>query len=66
MSNVLEKAFELTETTRQIMLAGLRDTHPEYSDEQIRKLYVNRLLSYHGLSLEKIEAMRRADQAAAG
>ena len=57
----LEKAFELTETTRQFMRAGLKAKHPELSDDEIQKLFVDRLLSYHGLSLAKIEAMRKAD-----
>jgi len=58
----LEKAFELTETTRQIMRAGLRAMHPELDEQQLQKLYVERILSYHGLSLAKIEAMREADR----
>ncbi len=45
------KAFELTEMSRQFMLAGIRVTHPEASDAVIRALYVDRLLSYHGTSL---------------
>lgn len=59
----LEKAFELTETTRQFMRAGLRAANPELNEQQLQKLYVDRILSYHGLSLAKIQAMREADAA---
>lgn len=58
----LEKAFELTETTRRFMRAGLKANHPELNEQQIQKLYVDRILSYHGLSFAKIEAMREADR----
>ena len=44
------KAVELTETTRQIMRDGLRDMYPEASEEDIQRLYVDRLLSCHGTS----------------
>lgn len=39
----LLKAFELTESTRQLFLAGLRQRHPELSDEALRALYLKRL-----------------------
>ncbi len=45
------KAFELTEMSRQVMLAGIRAMHADASENQIRELYVDRLLSYHGTSL---------------
>lgn len=44
------KAFERTEMSRQVMLAGIRASHPGASEAQIRELYVDRLLSYHGTS----------------
>ena len=57
----IAKAFELTEMTRQTMRAGLRQQNPDLTEEEFQRLYVNRLLSFHGLSLEKIERMREDD-----
>ena len=54
----LNKSFELTEMTRQLMRAGLRADHPEWSEEQLHRHYVNRLLGYHGYSLEQAEQLR--------
>lgn len=39
----LLKAFELTELTRQLFLAGLRQRHPDLSEEALRALYLQRL-----------------------
>ncbi len=54
----LIKALELTETTRQIMRAGIRHQHPEATDEQIQTMYIDRLLGYHGLSLAKVRKLQ--------
>ena len=56
-----EKAFELTETTRQIMLAGIRDENPTASKEEIHGIYVDRLLGFHGLSLARIRSLQAAE-----
>ena len=39
----LLKAFELTEVTRQLFLDGLRQRHPDLSEEALRALYLQRL-----------------------
>lgn len=39
----LLKAFELTEVSRMLFREGLRKRFPEYSEEQIHKLYLQRL-----------------------
>ena len=54
----LEKAFEITETVRQIMRAGLRHQYPEKTEEEIHELYVNELLKVHGYTLEKVRRLR--------
>lgn len=54
----LEKAFELTELTRQTMRAGIRDDHPEATEEEIQAMYVDRLLSYHGTSLAEVRRLQ--------
>lgn len=54
----LEKAFELTELTRQTMRAGIRDNYPEATEEEIQEMYVDRLLSYHGTSLAEIRKLQ--------
>lgn len=48
------KAFELTEMTREIMREGIRANHPDTTDKQIQRIYIDRLLSFHGLSLGEI------------
>ncbi|TWT86096.1 hypothetical protein Pla100_62210 [Neorhodopirellula pilleata] len=40
----IAKSFELTEMTRQIMRAGIRDTHSHTSEDEIQQIYVARLL----------------------
>lgn len=55
----LEKAFELTEEVRQLMRAGIANRNPGASDEEVQGLYVDALLSAHGLSLEKINKERQ-------
>jgi hypothetical protein len=48
------KSFELTEITRQIMRAGIRETHPEADEETIQRIFVDRLLRLQGISLDKL------------
>ena len=39
----LEKAIELTETGRSLMLQGLQISFPDRSEEEIRRMYLERL-----------------------
>ncbi|MEM9368153.1 MAG: hypothetical protein AAGD07_19330 [Planctomycetota bacterium] len=48
------KAFELTAITRETMRAGIRDQNPDADDDSIQRLYVDRLLSLHGLSVAEL------------
>jgi hypothetical protein len=43
----LSKAFELGEMSKRLLWDGLRDRHPDMSDEDLRKLYLERLASCH-------------------
>ena len=43
----LMKAFELSQMTRDLLLAGLRHSFPHLSEEEIRKLYRKRLDACH-------------------
>ncbi len=58
----VEKSFELTEMTRQIMRAGLVAANPDLDEDEIQTLYVERILSYSGLSLAKIHEMQQAER----
>lgn len=58
----LAKSFELTETTRQLMRDGLIASNPDLDEDQIQRLYVDRLLSYQGLSLEKIRELQEQER----
>ena len=63
----IAKAFELTEMTREIMREGIRTNHPDATEKQIQRIYIDRLLSFHGLSLEEIrrrQAQPASDQSA--
>ena len=50
----LEKSFELTELSRQLMRAGIVEANPEYDENQVQRLYIDRLLGHHGLSLNEL------------
>lgn len=39
----LQKSFELTELSRQLLKDGLRNRHPEMSADQLHALYLQRL-----------------------
>ena len=43
----LLKAFELTDFSRSLLLAGLRRRFPEASDEEIKRIYLDRLDKCH-------------------
>jgi hypothetical protein len=43
----LQIAFDLTEQTRELMRIGLRDRFPEMSEEELHKLYLERLEKCH-------------------
>ena len=58
----LEKAFELTELTREFMREGIRAQHPKSSESEIHRIYVDRLLSFHGTSLAQIRQLQAADR----
>jgi len=58
----VEKAFELTELTRQIMRDGIRADHADATEEHIQRIYVDRLLSFHGLSLDEIRKRQASER----
>ena len=58
------KSFELTELTRQTMRAGLRKRYPDATETKIQEIYVDRLLSFHGTSVEEVRRKQK-EQAAA-
>ena len=41
------KAFELTEMTRELFKQGLRDRFPDKSEEELHRLYLDRLDKCH-------------------
>ena len=43
----LRIAFDLTEQTRELLRIGLRDRFPELSEEELHKLYLERLEKCH-------------------
>ena len=43
----ISKAFELSAWSRQLFMAGLRERFPELGPEELRDLYVQRLLKCH-------------------
>jgi len=43
----LLKAFELTDMTRDLLLAGLRHRFPDASDDEIHRIYLERLDKCH-------------------
>lgn len=55
------KAFELTETTRQIMRAGIRAANPDASEAELQEMYVDRLLHFHGTSLAEVRRKQEED-----
>lgn len=43
----LAKAFELSEMTRDLLRAGLRQRFPHASDQELHRLYLDRLEKCH-------------------
>jgi hypothetical protein len=43
----LNKAFELSEFSKALFLAGLRQRHPELNEEELHKLMLERLERCH-------------------
>ena len=43
----LLKVFELTEMSRQLFRQGLRERFPELSEEELHRLYLERLAKCH-------------------
>jgi len=43
----LMKAFELSEFSRQLFIAGLRVRFPEMAEDELKKLYLERLDKCH-------------------
>jgi hypothetical protein len=43
----LRKAFELSELTKALFLAGLRQRFPDLSEQDLRKIYLERLDKCH-------------------
>ena len=43
----LKKAFELTEFSKQLFLHGLRRRFPDLTEEELHKLYLERLAKCH-------------------
>jgi hypothetical protein len=43
----LQKSFELTELSRQLLKDGLRHRHPELSSQEIHRLFLDRLARCH-------------------
>ena len=41
----LTLAFDLTQATRQLVLADIRRRHPEASDEEVRRRFIARVLA---------------------
>lgn len=60
------KAFELTETTRQIMREGIRHQFPNASEAEIQEVYVDRLLQSQGTSLCEVRRKQAAEKKSKG
>ncbi len=46
----LQKSWELTEATRELLKSGLRRTHPDLSDAELNQHYLERLQACHNRS----------------
>jgi hypothetical protein len=58
----IAKAFQLTEETREVMRAGIRNRNPNASEDEIRHLYLNQLLAAHGTSLEELKNKQKEER----
>jgi hypothetical protein len=43
----LRKSFEMTELSRKLFLAGLKNRFPNLSDKEIKKIYLKRIDKCH-------------------
>lgn len=43
----LEKAFELSQMTKDLLRAGLRRRHPHLNEEQLQQVYLERMKKCH-------------------
>jgi len=43
----LRKAFELTELSRKLLRAGLRERFPDLSDDELHRLFLEQLAACH-------------------
>ena len=41
--NRLRKCFELSELTKQLFLIGLKNRFPDYSEKEIKEIYLKRI-----------------------
>jgi len=46
----LKKSFELTELTKNLFLAGLKERFPDLTDREIKKIYLERINKCHNLN----------------
>ena len=46
----LRKSFELTELTKRLFMAGLKNRFPGLSDEEIKKIYLKQIGKFHNLN----------------
>ena len=49
----LQKAFELSEFSKRLFIAGLRQRFPELSDEQFHRLALERLAKCHNRNVRR-------------
>ncbi|MCK5568062.1 MAG: hypothetical protein KAI62_09120 [Actinomycetia bacterium] len=43
----LQKAFELSDLTKNLFITGLRMRYPDYSEEDIKDLYIEKIYKCH-------------------
>lgn len=46
----LKKSFELTELTKNLFMAGLKNRFPDLPDEELKKIYLKRISKCHNLN----------------
>ena len=49
-ARLVDKAFELTEHARQLFKDGLRNRHPNASEEELKRLYLAGLAKCHNVN----------------
>jgi hypothetical protein len=48
--NRLRKCFELNELTKQLFLIGLKNRFPDFSEKEIKEIYLKRIDKCHNLN----------------